>query len=272
MEEKTENIKTAERHILSGRTAGYVPCRIHHLDLFSGIAGFALAAKSIFGKKYVNVGHSEIDEDACKIYHKHFKDSECLGDIRKISLSRLGSLAKMPPLLEGLAGKRTGLFHELAKVIELSKPQWFILENVPGLLSTNRGQDMAFIIKTLSGFGYCVGWRVLDAQYFGVAQRRKRLFIVGSFGDFSSIEILFKQAGGNGNDKTFPKMEQRQVALCLNTRSGEHYNPTNETVIAQTLTATIRGVAGRLWEETYITEINAEGKGEIDGLSRGLDD
>lgn len=73
-----------------------------HLDLFSGIGGFALAAKRTFGESYVNVGHSEIDKDACKIYHKHIEDSECLGDIQKISLSRLGSLAKMPAWQESV--------------------------------------------------------------------------------------------------------------------------------------------------------------------------
>jgi len=66
-----------------------------HLDLFSGIGGFALAAKSIFGKAYRNIGHSEIDRDACKVYHKHFEESKCLGDIQKISLLQQDSLARM---------------------------------------------------------------------------------------------------------------------------------------------------------------------------------
>jgi site-specific DNA-cytosine methylase len=71
-----------------------------HLDLFSGIGGFALAAKWCWGEEYENVGHSEIDENGCEVYHKHIEDSECLGDIQKISFSRQDSHAKMLPLLE----------------------------------------------------------------------------------------------------------------------------------------------------------------------------
>ncbi len=66
-----------------------------HLDLFSGIGGFALAMKRIFGNKYENIGHSEIDKNACKIYHTHFKDSKCLGNITKISFSQQDSRVRM---------------------------------------------------------------------------------------------------------------------------------------------------------------------------------
>ena len=71
-----------------------------HLDLFSGIGGFSLAAQRCWKENYGNIGHSEIDENGCTIFHEHIKDSECLGDIRKISFSRQGSLAKTLPLLE----------------------------------------------------------------------------------------------------------------------------------------------------------------------------
>jgi len=103
----SNNLNIKEKQKLQQDTKGQVdalvskPCRIYHLDLFSGIGGFALAAKRTF-REYRNIGHSEIDKDACKIYHKHFEDSECLGDIQKISLSRLGFLARMPAWLESV--------------------------------------------------------------------------------------------------------------------------------------------------------------------------
>jgi site-specific DNA-cytosine methylase len=71
---------------------------MRHLDLFSGIGGFALAAKWCWGDEYENVGHSEIEEFPCKVYHEHIKDSKCLGNIQKISYSQRDSLAKMLPL------------------------------------------------------------------------------------------------------------------------------------------------------------------------------
>lgn len=101
----SKNLNIKEKQNLQQETKGQVdalvskPFKIWHLDLFSGIAGFALAAKSVFKKAYRNIGHSEIDKDACTVYHKHIKDSECLGDIHKISLSRLASLARMPAWL-----------------------------------------------------------------------------------------------------------------------------------------------------------------------------
>ncbi len=75
-----------------------------HLDLFSGIGGFALAAKWCWGEEYENVGHSEIDTSGCNVYHQHIKDSKCLGDIQKISFSRQDSPAKTLPLLENEKG------------------------------------------------------------------------------------------------------------------------------------------------------------------------
>jgi DNA (cytosine-5)-methyltransferase 1 len=190
---------------------------------------------------------------------------------------------------EGLAGKRSGLFWELARHIELSTPDWFILENVPGLLSSNSRKDMWTVITTLEQFGYCVAWRILDAQYFGVAQRRRRVWIVGSLRNISSVKVLFIEESSRGNDKE--KQEVGERGLCVSTRDGEQNDPTNETfvastireatfnsatgggggnIVAQTINAGKRGNAGRLWEDTHIAEINPTGKREVDGLSRKL--
>lgn len=189
---------------------------------------------------------------------------------------------------EGLAGARTGLFTELARIIDEVKPEWFILENVPGLLSVNKGRDMAFIIATLSEIGYCVAWRILDAQFFGVAQRRRRLWIVGSFGDTRSAEVLFEQAGSRGNVKAVKKIRQRRLHISSTTkaRDGRTNNATDTYIastirgcdfnsatargqtnfVAQTINAGKRGNAGRIWEDTYIAETDADREGKTDGI------
>jgi DNA (cytosine-5)-methyltransferase 1 len=95
----------------------------------------------------------------------------------------------------GLAGERSGLWFEFARVVDELEPQWVVAENVPGLLSSNGGRDFAVIIHGLVKFGYGVCWRVFDAQYFGVAQRRRRVFIVGSFRDGRAAEVLFEREG-----------------------------------------------------------------------------
>jgi DNA (cytosine-5)-methyltransferase 1 len=100
----------------------------------------------------------------------------------------------------GLSGARSGLFYEVVRILQETKAQYFILENVPGLLSSNKGADMGAVIGTLDDLGYSVAWRVLDAQYFGVPQRRKRVFIVGSLGDDwrTPSEILAIAEGRSG--------------------------------------------------------------------------
>jgi DNA (cytosine-5)-methyltransferase 1 len=80
----------------------------------------------------------------------------------------------------GLAGARSGLFFEFARIIDLVRPRWVLIENVPGLLSSNGGRDFGIVVGTLADLGYGVGWRVLDSRFFGVPQRRRRVFIVGA--------------------------------------------------------------------------------------------
>ena len=80
------------------------------------------------------------------------------------------------------------------RLVASGKP--YVIENVPGLLSSNSGKDFGIVLRTMVELGYSVAWRVLDAQYFGVPQRRKRVFIVGRrSADSSSAEVLFKREG-----------------------------------------------------------------------------
>lgn len=100
----------------------------------------------------------------------------------------------------GEATERTGLFYEFARILRELRPDWFVFENVPGLLSSNHGRDFAEVLRVLMvECGYGVSWRVLDSQFFGVAQRRRRLFVVGSFGKPCPAEILFDAARGSGD-------------------------------------------------------------------------
>ena len=119
----------------------------------------------------------------------------------------------------GLAGERSGLFYELLRIADANPSAWVLAENVPGLLSSQQGEDFAIVLGELSGFfpeapkeGWrnsgvcygpkgCVAWRVLDAQYFGVAQRRRRVFIVRSpaTAGGSAFKVLFESDCLPGN-------------------------------------------------------------------------
>ena len=84
---------------------------------------------------------------------------------------------------KGFDGERSVLAFEFLRVAESLAPRWLILENVPGLLSSNRGRDFARLVDEVVACGYGVAWRVLDARYFGVPQRRRRVFLVARRAD-----------------------------------------------------------------------------------------
>lgn len=175
---------------------------------FSGIGGFDLA--------FENAGFTvnswcEIDKHAQAILARHFPNAKQYDDIRKVGKETHGKTRgivcggfpcqdlSIAGKRAGLAGERSGLWFEFARVIDELEPQWVIVENVPGLLSSNGGRDFAVIIQWLVKRGYGVAWRVFDAQYFGVPQRRRRVFIVASFGNGRAAEVLFEREGGGGN-------------------------------------------------------------------------
>jgi DNA (cytosine-5)-methyltransferase 1 len=96
----------------------------------------------------------------------------------------------------GLSAARSGLFFEFVRLAGELRPRWILLENVPGLFSSNGGRDFALILHTLDQLRYGVSWRVLDSRYFGVPQRRRRVFLVGHLGAACPVEVLFEPEGG----------------------------------------------------------------------------
>jgi DNA (cytosine-5)-methyltransferase 1 len=96
----------------------------------------------------------------------------------------------------GFEGERSVLAFTYLDLVELYRPAWLVLENVPGLLHSSGGRDFARLISEMEELGYGVAWRVLDAQYFGVPQRRRRVFIVASLGSDRAGEVLFECEGG----------------------------------------------------------------------------
>jgi DNA (cytosine-5)-methyltransferase 1 len=171
------------------------------LSLFSGIGGFELGIEQALGKKnYEVVGFSEIDKYATQIYKKHFPNHHAYGDITKISTDSLPDfeilVGGFPCQAFSVAGKRRGfadtrgtLFFEIARILRDKMPKYFLLENVKGLLSHDRGSTFSTIIETLQEIGYGVSWKVLNSKNFGVPQNRERVFIFGVRGE-SPREIL----------------------------------------------------------------------------------
>ena len=200
------------------------------LTLFSGIGGFDLAMERV---GIDVVGMCEIDKHAQNILRKRFQNATLHDDVKKVGKEQYerGSIdvivggfpcqdLSIAGKRAGLAGERSGLWFEFARIIDELEPSWVVIENVPGLLSSNKGADFAVILQWLVQRGYGVCWRVLDAQYFGVPQRRRRVFIVASFGNGRCAEVLFEQEGVRRNPAESRKTGQA-VAGTFTVRSGK---------------------------------------------------
>ena len=178
-------------------------------SFFSGIGGFDLALDNTGMTCRAQV---EKDPKCRNVLAEHWPSANIRrhNDIKDVGRHNLpgANLACGGFPCQGLsnAGKRAGLddprsslFFEFARVIGETRPDWFIIENVPGLFSTNKGEDFVIVLETLTQLGYGVAWRVLDSQYFGVAQRRRRVFIVGHLGDGRAAEVLFERESLRGD-------------------------------------------------------------------------
>ncbi|MFN7341282.1 MAG: DNA cytosine methyltransferase [Opitutia bacterium] len=109
----------------------------------------------------------------------------------------------------GLGDDRGNLSLQFLRLADRTRARWVLWENVPGVLSSFQGRDFGAIVTGLVELGYGCAWRVLDAQYFGVAQRRRRVFLVGYSGGWrGAAAVLFERASLQGNPP--PRRETRE--------------------------------------------------------------
>jgi DNA (cytosine-5)-methyltransferase 1 len=178
-------------------------------SLFSGIGGFELG----FAAQGFDVSWcAEKDPHCRKVLSNHFPESRIYGDITEIDetlLSKVDVITGGFPCQDlsiagkrmGLAGQRSSLFYEFERFIRATSPRFVVAENVPGLLSSNSGRDFGFVLHEMVERWGCksIAWRILDSQFFGVPQRRKRIFIVGDLRGECAAEVLdlSKSSGGN---------------------------------------------------------------------------
>ena len=177
---------------------------MRYISLFSGVEACSVAWHHM--KNWKPQVFAEFDDFPSAVLAHQFPDVPNVGDVTKHEWKQYRGKCELvvggsPCQSFSVAGSRLGLddprgnlaLHFL-RVVDDIKPTWFIFENVPGLLSSDNGRDFATFLAEVENIGYGCAYRVLDAQYFGVPQRRRRLFVVGhSDGDWRrSAAVLFE--------------------------------------------------------------------------------
>ena len=230
---------------------------------------------------------SEIDKFPRAVLKHHYPDTPLHGDFTTI---QAGDYRPIDVLVGGtpcqsfsVAGLRGGLDDdrgnlalEYLRLADRLRPRWLVWENVPGVLSSNGGRDFGAILGGMVELGYSVTHRVLDAQYFGLAQRRRRVFVVGYLGDWRrAAAVLFERASLSGHPA--PRREARKTAPTIPSRStgggglGTDFD-LDGGLISKCLSAS-RTASGRLdpSAETFVTHaLRGEGfDASEDGTGRG---
>ena len=176
-----------------------------YLSVCSGIEAVSVAWEPLGFKP---IGFSEIEKFPCELLKQKYPAVPNYGDMtqyEKWNIGQFDILAGGTPCQSfSIAGKRGGtadergaLMYAYLGIVEQCKPQWVIWENVPGVLSSGKGLDFASFLGGLEECGYGWAYRVLDAQYFGVPQRRRRVFVVGHSDNRTDLaaKVLFEQQG-----------------------------------------------------------------------------
>lgn len=175
------------------------------------------------------VAFSEIEPFPCAVLAHHYPNVPNYGDMTNykewpdhaIDLLCGGTPCQsfsVAGLRKGLDDPRGNLMLTFGAIAAKYRPRWLVWENVPGVLSSNGGRDFGTFLGMLGQLGYGFAYRVLDAQYYGVAQRRRRVFVVGCLGDWrSAAAVLFERHSLSGNPA--PRRDTRKVAPTIPSRS-----------------------------------------------------
>ena len=202
--------------------------KLRYISLFSGIEAVSVA---LDGGPWEPVAFCEIDGFPSEVLAYHWPDVPNLGDITKVDWTPYVDKVDVvfggsPCTSFSTAGKReglkgeSGLMFEYIRCVREVRPRWFVWENVPGALSSEHGGAFRQLLSEMDALGYGLAWRVLDAQFFGVAQRRERLFLVGSLGTMRSSEVLFEREGMPW-DYSSSRDKRKALAGESSRRSGE---------------------------------------------------
>ena len=194
-----------------------------YLSVCSGIEAATVAWHDLGWKP---VGFSEIEPFPSAVLAHHYPTIPNLGDMTRYkewNIEHPDILVGGTPcqsfsvagLRKGLADPRGNLALVYCGILDHFRPQWFVWENVPGVLSSNGGRDFGSFLGALAELGYGFAYRVLDAQFFGVAQRRRRVFVVGYLGDWRPPAAVLFERESLRRDTAPSREKGERIAPCV---------------------------------------------------------
>jgi DNA (cytosine-5)-methyltransferase 1 len=199
---------------------------MRYLSVCSGIEAATVAWHDM---GWQAAAYSEIEKFPSEVLKYHYPSVPNMGDMTKYKEWEIGTIGllvggtpcqsfSVAGLRKGLEDPRGNLALTYCAILDKFRPKWFIWENVPGVLSSGKGRDFGSFLGAVVELGYGFSYRVLDAQHFGVAQRRRRVFVVGHLGDWRpSAKVLFESESLSRNIKSSRK-KREETAKCLTTR------------------------------------------------------
>lgn len=228
---------------------------VRYLSLFSGIEAATVAWKPL---GWECSGVAEIEKFPSLALSHHYPDVQNLGDVTKVTEEQIAALGHIDLIVGGfpcqdvsVAGKRkgfehegertrSGLFYEAMRIVDIAKRRngcrFLLLENVPGIFSSRKGEDFRTVVNEILGTDFPIPknkwqktgvafgpnglleWATLDAQYFGLAQRRKRMFALADFGDWASRPALLLEPQSVCGDTPPSRKTGEEIAPTI--RSG----------------------------------------------------
>jgi DNA (cytosine-5)-methyltransferase 1 len=229
---------------------------MRYLSVCSGIEAATVAWHDL---GWQPVGFSEIEPFPSAVLAHHYPGAPNLGDMTNYKEWNIGAIDlvvggtpcqsfSVAGLRKGLEDPRGNLALVYCGILDHFRPQWCVWENVPGVLSSNGGRDFGSFLGALAELGYGFAYRVLDAQYFGVAQRRRRVFVVGHLGDWQpAAKVLFESESLRRD--TAPSRQKGQT-IAPTVVSGPPFSRTGnervecEAIVVQPITAVFKGGQG----------------------------
>ena len=209
---------------------------------------------------------SEIEKFPSQVLQHHYPTVPNLGDMTKykewnfeqpINLLVGGTPCQsfsVAGLRKGLEDPRGNLALVYCGILDHFRPKWFVWENVPGVLSSSGGRDFGSFLGALAELGYGFAYRVLDAQYFGVAQRRKRVFVVGCLGDWRSAAKVLFESESLRRDSAPSRKTGKEITGFVESSFGQY----REDVVGGTIKASGGVAAGG--SETFALAENTIGR------------